>query len=331
MRMRQHKSEPCSYRARHNWMTTLVPPSHNSFIYIQLRASQTVCRQTRASGAVLTFRWPFACIPLYMRPLMQTTVKVKSIRAPENCGRPTLAVPPFLITLAAGAQGCGGGESVGNPPPPPPQSIIVTVTPVSGSVLLGNLQTLSAQVTNATDTTGTWSVNGVPGGSASIGTITAGGVYSAPGDLPSPTTVRITATSHADTMKSASAQLTIASHIAIALAPPNVAVELGAGQGFHAASPAQAIRTRRCAGASQRCGMPSSLRRRGPRRQLHGARGSPVHGNRDAHRAECRRSIEAILRCYQHHQQFPIVAAITPISPIRVNLPNQPPRIRSFR
>ncbi|MGB8474336.1 MAG: hypothetical protein WCE61_09650 [Candidatus Acidiferrum sp.] len=132
--------------------------------------------------------------------------------------------------------GCGGGSSgTIQPPPPTPPAPSVTVTPISSSVLLGNSQSFSATVTNTTDTSVRWSVNGLPGGSASTGTITTSGVYTAPPDLPSPTTVQVTATSQADTTKSATAQLTIVSDIAITLGPPTASVELGATQGFQAA------------------------------------------------------------------------------------------------
>ncbi|HMD40846.1 MAG TPA: hypothetical protein VKH15_16290 [Candidatus Acidoferrum sp.] len=89
-------------------------------------------------------------------------------------------------------------------------------------------------MTNTTNTAVTWSVNGIPGGSASTGTITSAGVYTAPADLPSPSTVRVTATSQADSTKSDTAQLIITSDIAISLAPPNASVELGSVQPFHA-------------------------------------------------------------------------------------------------
>lgn len=79
----------------------------------------------------------------------------------------------------------------------------------------------------------TWSVNGVPGGTVATGTITSGGIYAAPADLPSPAIVQVTATSQADTTKSATAQLTITSDIALTLTPPNASVELGATQAFH--------------------------------------------------------------------------------------------------
>jgi hypothetical protein len=81
----------------------------------------------------------------------------------------------------------------------------------------------------------TWSVNNIPGGSLSMGTITAAGVYTAPTDLPSPVIVKVIATSQADTSKSATAQITITSDIGISIKPSNASVELGATQAFHAA------------------------------------------------------------------------------------------------
>jgi hypothetical protein len=129
--------------------------------------------------------------------------------------------------------GCGGGGA-GSPPPPPPPSIGVTIAPSSGSVVLGNQATFTATVTNTTDTSVSWSVNGIAGGNAAAGTITAAGVYSAPADLPSPATVQVTATSHADAAKSATAAVTITSDIALVLTPNSASVELGATQAFQA-------------------------------------------------------------------------------------------------
>lgn len=79
-----------------------------------------------------------------------------------------------------------------------------------------------------------WSVNGVGGGNTTAGTITAGGVYTAPTDLPAPATVQVTATSHADPAKSGSASVTVTSDISVALAPNSANVELGAAQAFQA-------------------------------------------------------------------------------------------------
>jgi hypothetical protein len=83
-------------------------------------------------------------------------------------------------------------------------------------------------------------VNGVAGGNAAVGTISAAGVYTAPVDLPSGSggaqpTVQVTATSLADSTKSAAATVTIVSDVALTLTTPGAGVELGAVQNFHAA------------------------------------------------------------------------------------------------
>jgi hypothetical protein len=106
----------------------------------------------------------------------------------------------------------------------------VKVTPQTGSVLLGNTLSFSAAVTNTTNVPVTWSVGGVAGGNGAVGTISAAGVYTAPLDLPSGTTVTVAATSVADATKSASAQITIASDIAVSVAPGAASAELGSVQ-----------------------------------------------------------------------------------------------------
>lgn len=141
------------------------------------------------------------------------------------------------LLLAAGVSfaGCGGGGAAsGPPPPPPPPSIIVRVTPAAGTVLLGNTQAFSAEVSNTTNTNVTWSVNGVPNGNLTFGVISAAGIYTAPADLPGNVSVQVTATSVADPTKSSSAQITLASDISIALAPGTASVELGATQKIQA-------------------------------------------------------------------------------------------------
>src|SRR5260370_483176 len=79
-----------------------------------------------------------------------------------------------------------------------------------------------------------WSVSGVPGGNAALGTITTAGVYTAPVDLPSPATVQVTATSHADATKSGTGTVAITSDLALTLTPSSPSVELGAAQAFQA-------------------------------------------------------------------------------------------------
>lgn len=166
-----------------------------------------------------------------MRPLTQIFQKATGERLRGIPRRWLLLVSSLAAISALTVTGCGSG-SAGTPPPPPPPSITVTVSPTNSSVLLGNSETFSATVTNTTDTSVTWSVNGVLGGSTPIGTITSAGLYTAPADLPSPAVVQITATSAADPTKSATAQLTVASDVSIAVIPANASVELGAAQPF---------------------------------------------------------------------------------------------------
>jgi hypothetical protein len=100
-------------------------------------------------------------------------------------------------------------------------------------LLLGETLPFSATVSNTTDTAVKWSVNGVAGGTAQAGTISADGLYTAPGDLPVGT-VQVTATSHADSTKSATATVTVTSDISVSLSLTAANVELGATQPFQA-------------------------------------------------------------------------------------------------
>ncbi len=141
-----------------------------------------------------------------------------------------------LLTASACTLGCGGGGvgPVAPPPPPPPPSITVSVTPASTSVLLGNALSFTASVSGTPDPGVAWTVNGAPGGNATIGTITTSGLYTAPADLPTAASVEIRATSHADASKSGAAQVTLASDISLSLTPGAASVELGAVKNFQA-------------------------------------------------------------------------------------------------
>ncbi len=93
------------------------------------------------------------------------------------------------------------------PPPPPP---VVAVTPGSASVETGKTQQFLASVTGAANTAVVWSVNTIAGGNSSVGTITAGGLYTAPMAVPSPAGVTVRATSVVNATASAAVSVTIA-------------------------------------------------------------------------------------------------------------------------
>lgn len=125
----------------------------------------------------------------------------------------------FVALLTASAtfiSSCGGsgpGATTGTPPP----EIVVAVSPLSASVLLGNTQQFAASVTGTSNTAVTWSVSGTTVGSGKAGSISSSGLYTAPQDLPSPASVTVTATSQAGATNSASASVTITSDLALSI------------------------------------------------------------------------------------------------------------------
>jgi probable HAF family extracellular repeat protein len=88
-------------------------------------------------------------------------------------------------------------------------SLTVTVSPLTAQVPVNGLQQFTAAVTGASNTAVDWSVNGVGGGNSEVGTISAGGLFTAPGTVPNPATVTVTATSQSNPSASASASVTI--------------------------------------------------------------------------------------------------------------------------
>jgi len=112
----------------------------------------------------------------------------------------------WLITVAMLVlTGCGGGGGGGTMVAP---SATVTISPKQAAVVAtSQTQQFSATVTgNVTDLSVTWSVDAVAGGSATVGTIDATGLYTPPATAGSHT---ITATSVALPTSSASASVAI--------------------------------------------------------------------------------------------------------------------------
>jgi hypothetical protein len=126
---------------------------------------------------------------------------------------------PALLLVASflGCAGLAGSE----PAQPPPSTVTVTVAPSSASVPLGEPQTFTATVSNTANTAVTWSVNGIPGGNATVGTIDVSGVYTAPEVLTASPSISLTATSVADPSKSATGTITIASLFSLAVSGPS--------------------------------------------------------------------------------------------------------------
>ncbi len=108
-----------------------------------------------------------------------------------------------LILLVA----CGSST----PPPPPAPVVAVVISPTTATLVVNGTQTFSATVSGNANTSATWTVTEGAAG----GTITAGGVYTAPA---TPGTYHVVATSVADGTKSATATVTVTPVPAAALA-----------------------------------------------------------------------------------------------------------------
>jgi hypothetical protein len=119
---------------------------------------------------------------------------------------PTFASLLFLF-------GCGGGSANSNAgnsnTPSTPASVSVAVSPTTANIRAGDSFPFTATVSGSSNTEVTWAVNGTASGSATLGTISATGSYTAPASLPNPNTVTISATSVASTSAKASSAVTL--------------------------------------------------------------------------------------------------------------------------
>ncbi|HSY11638.1 MAG TPA: Ig-like domain-containing protein [Verrucomicrobiae bacterium] len=111
----------------------------------------------------------------------------------------------FVLFLAA----CGGGSSTGGGN----QQVTIAISPTTATLNPGQQQQFQATVTGTNDMSVTWQVNNITGGNAQIGTISAGGLYTAPNPGDRSLQVTITAVADANTAKTASAVVTVNSTV----------------------------------------------------------------------------------------------------------------------
>jgi Fe-S cluster assembly iron-binding protein IscA len=114
----------------------------------------------------------------------------------------------------------------------PPVS--VTISPTAVQLLVGAQQQFTATVLNTSNTAVTWSVSGSGCSGSACGTISASGLYTAPASSPTPSQIKVTATSVADSTKSANATVTITGPVSVNISPASVPVVTGASQQFTA-------------------------------------------------------------------------------------------------
>ena len=116
-------------------------------------------------------------------------------------------VPLWLVlALIVVHAGCAGTTKT---TAPPPAQVGVSVMPTAANVRAGATESFTASVTGTTNQNVNWSVNGVVGGNATTGTISASGLYSAPASLPNSNAITVTAASAADSSASATSDVTL--------------------------------------------------------------------------------------------------------------------------
>ena len=167
-------------------------------------------------------------MPSVKRRWLKTTLS----RAATTFDRTNRAANLLLLTVFCAAAiampGCAGITSTG------PAVVTIALLPTQVSVPLSQSQQFQAIVTGTSNKSVTWFAGGVAGGSATAGTISPSGLYTAPSAMPSPPTVTVTASSNADSSATASAVVTLTGGIVIGISPTSATVSTGAGQAFTA-------------------------------------------------------------------------------------------------
>lgn len=116
-----------------------------------------------------------------------------------------------MLSVLTGCSGRGSSQQM-------PQNVTVNVSPTAATLDTFGQKTFTSAVVGTSNTAVTWQVNGVTGGSATTGTISAAGVYSAPhfisgSIMPAksslPVTVTVTAVSSANTSAKGNATVTL--------------------------------------------------------------------------------------------------------------------------
>lgn len=120
-------------------------------------------------------------------------------------------------------------------------AVTVTVSPASSQVPIGGQQQFTASVTGATNTAVKWSLSGTGCSGSACGSISGSGLFTAPGSVPSPATVRVIATSVADPGASGSGTITITAASGLTISPASPTIKPKGQIQFSASGPGSGI------------------------------------------------------------------------------------------
>lgn len=138
-----------------------------------------------------------------------------------------IAVAVALFSACGGSAFTANNGSVGGSGS---SGVTIAISPQQISIGPGATQQFIATVKGTSNTAVAWQVNGLTGGNATVGAITAKGLYTAPQSVPSGP-VQVSALSQADTSRSADATVTIDE---VTISPSSITLQTGVSEQFTA-------------------------------------------------------------------------------------------------
>ncbi|MEQ1898823.1 MAG: DUF1800 family protein [Vicinamibacterales bacterium] len=145
---------------------------------------------------------------------------------------PAIVPSPASVTIRATSVASPSSFAQASVTVIPP--VTVVVAPATATVLLGGAQAFAATVTGHANTGVTWAVNGVTGGSATVGTISAAGLYTGPAVMPVSNAVTVRATSVVSASAMAQSTVMLIPPVSVTVAPGAATVAVQGTQAFTA-------------------------------------------------------------------------------------------------
>lgn len=146
--------------------------------------------------------------------------------APFHC-RSRYLVRLFSVCIVGICTACGHGSTSTS------GTVSITISPLTVSLKVTSSTQFNATVSNSSNMSVTWQVNGITGGNTTFGTISTAGLYTAPGSIPA-SAITVTAIAQADTTKTATATVTLTNANGLAVSPGRATVPAGGQQTFTA-------------------------------------------------------------------------------------------------
>src|SRR5437870_10875573 len=110
----------------------------------------------------------------------------------------------------------------------------VSISPTTSIVQAGNSQQFSASVLATTNATLNWLVNGIKGGNSVVGSISSQGLYTAPGQVSSNSSVIVTASYGTGQANASVTVVPPATSVSVSISPTSASVQVGQSHQFTA-------------------------------------------------------------------------------------------------